>query len=132
MCTLGSRGERPFNNREHTVLESGNSPAFYKYVNSRRVHREGVAPLVDTQGNLAVTGVHKAEELNSQFSSVFTIDHGNLPDINQRSRVNLSNMNLSIERVREFMRMLPNKFSRSPDGIPSAVLRILSYELCRR
>ena len=26
--------------------------------------------------------------------------------------------------------MLPNKFSRNPDGIPSAVLRILSYELC--
>ena len=28
--------------------------------------------------------------------------------------------------------MLPNKFSRSPDGIPSAVLKVglLSYELC--
>ena len=25
---------------------------------------------------------------------------------------------------------LPNKFTRSPDGIPSAVLRSLSYELC--
>ena len=25
--------------------------------------------------------------------------------------------------------MLPNKFSRSPDGIPSAVLKVLSYEL---
>ena len=50
--------------------------------------------------------------------------------LNQRSRVNLSNMNLSIERVRKFMCMLPNKFSHSPDGIPSAVLRILSYELC--
>ena len=85
------------NSRELTVLESGNSPAFYKYVNSRRVHREGVAPLVDTQGNLAVTDVHKAEALNSQFSSVFIIDDGNLPDLNQRSRVNLSNMNLSME-----------------------------------
>ena len=91
------------NNRELTVLESGNSPAFYKYVNSRRVHRGGVAPLVDTQGNLAVTDVHKAEALNSQFSYVVTIDDGNLPDLNQRSRVNLSNMNLSIERVRKCM-----------------------------
>ena len=26
--------------------------------------------------------------------------------------------------------MLPNKFSRSPDGIHSAVLKVLSYELC--
>ena len=61
---------------------------------------------------------------------MFIIDDGNLPDLNQRSRVNLSNMNLSIERVRKFMCMLPNKFSHSPDGIPSALLRILSYELC--
>ena len=28
------------------------------------------------------------------------------------------------------MCMLPNKYSRSPDGIPSAVLKVLSYELC--
>ena len=51
------------------------------------------------------------------------MDDGNLPDFTQRSRVNLSDINLSAERV-------PNKFSRSPDGIPSAVLKVLSYELC--
>ena len=43
---------------------------------------------------------------------------------------NLSHINLSTERVRKFMCMLPNKYSRSPDGIPSAVLKVLSYELC--
>ena len=57
------------------------------------------------------------------------MDDGNLPDFTQRSRVNLSDINLSAERVRKFMCMLPIKFSRSPDGIPSAVLKVLSYEL---
>ena len=118
------------NNRERTILESGDCAAFYKYVNSQRVCREGVAPLLDAHGDLAVTAAQKAEALNGQFSSVFTMDDGNLPDFTQRSRVNLSDIILSAERVRKFMCMLPNKFSRSPDGIPSAVLEVLSYELC--
>ena len=58
------------------------------------------------------------------------MDDGNLPDFSQRSRDHLSDINLSTERVRKFMCMLPNKYSRSPDGIPSAVLKVLSYELC--
>ena len=71
--------------------------------------REGVAPLVDVHSDLAVTAAHKAEALNSQFSSVFTMDDGNLPDFSQRSRDNLPDINLSTEGVRKFMCMLPNK-----------------------
>ena len=89
-----------------------------------------IAPLVDVHGDLAVTAAQKAKALNSQLSSVFTMDDGNLPDFSQRSRDNLSDINLSTERVRKFICMLPNKYSRSPDGIPSAVLKVLSYELC--
>ena len=79
---------------------------------------------------VSCTATQKAEALNSQFSSVFTMDDGNLPGFTQRSRVNLSDINLSTERVRKFRCMLPNKYSRSPDGISSAVLKVLSYELC--
>ena len=118
------------NNRERTISESGDCAAFYKYVNSQRVCREGVAPIVDVHADLAVTAAQKAEALNSQFSSVFTMDDGNLPDFSQRSRDNLSDINLSTERVRKCMCMLPNN-SRSQDGISSAVLKVLSYELCR-
>ena len=78
------------NNREHTILGSGDCPAFYKYVNSQRVCREGVAPLVDVRGYLPVNAAQKAEALNSQFPSVFTMDDGNLPDFSQRSCDNSS------------------------------------------
>ena len=76
-------------NMERTILESGDCAAFYKYVNSQRVCREGVAPLMDAHGDLAVTAAQKAEALNGQFSSVFTMDDGNLPDFTQRSRVRI-------------------------------------------
>ena len=67
------------NNRERTKLESDDCAAFYKYVNSQRVCRKGVAPLMDAHGDLAVTAAQQAEALNGQFSSVFTMENGNLP-----------------------------------------------------
>ena len=68
--------------------------------------------------------------MNSQFSSVFTTDDGTVPILTQRTDAQLSTFDISPERVRKFMCKLPAKFSRSPDGIPAAVLKILSYELC--
>ena len=51
---------------------------------------------MDVHGDLAVTASQKAEALNSQFSSVFTMDDGNLPDFSQRSRDHLFDINLSV------------------------------------
>ena len=116
--------------REQNILESGDCSAFYKYVNLRRIHREGVAPLANKYGKLATSNNEKAEILNSQFSSVFTTDDGRVPFLTQRTDVQLSSVDISPERVRKFMCKLPAKFCRSPDGIPTAVLKILSYELC--
>ena len=99
-------------------------------MNLRRIHREGVAPLANKYGKLATSNNEKAEILNSQLSSVFTTDDGRVPFLTQRTDVQLSSVDISPERVRKFMCKLPAKFSRSPDGIPTAVLKILSYELC--
>ena len=118
------------NTREQNILESGDCSAFYKYVNLRRIHREGVAPLVNSYGKLETGNNEKAKVLNSQFSSVFTTDDGTVPILTQRTDAQLSTFDISPERVRKFMCKLPAKFSRSPDGIPAAVLKILSCELC--
>ena len=66
------------NNRKRTILEPGDCAALYKYVNSQRVCREGVAALVDGHGDLAATAAQKAEALNSPFSSVSIMDDGHL------------------------------------------------------
>ena len=68
--------------REQNILESGDCSAFYKYVNRRRIHREGVAPLANKYGKLATSNNEKAEILNSQFSSVFTTDDASAPMFN--------------------------------------------------
>ena len=118
------------NNRECTVLQSGDSSAFYRYINQRRACKHGIAPLLDANSELAVTDHDKADILNAQFTSIFTVDDGILPQVETRTQSQLSDINLSPEVIRKCMCTLPNKFSRSPDGIPSAVLRSLSFELC--
>ena len=77
------------NAREQNILESGDCSAFYKYVNLSRIHREGVAPLVNKHGDLATSNSEKAEVLNSQFSSVFTTDNGTVPISTQRTDAQL-------------------------------------------
>ena len=122
--------QRFVNNRECAILQSGDSSAFYKYVNNRRVSKDGVSPLFNTDGELSVTEPEKASILNQQFSSVFIDDDRNLPAMDMRTTAELSSITIYPELVRKFTCKLPNKFTRSPDGIPSAVLRSLSFELC--
>ena len=62
------------NARDQNILESGDCSAFYKYANLLRIHRGGVAPLLNKHGNLATSNNEKADVLNSQFSSVFTTE----------------------------------------------------------
>ena len=121
------------NNRECTVLQSGDSSAFYRYINQRRACKDGIAPLLNVHGELAVTDHDKADIyiLNAQFRSVFAVDDGILPQVETRTQSRLSDIHLSPELIRKCMCKLPNKFSHSPDGIPSAVLRSLSFELSK-
>ena len=72
------------------ILQSGDSSAFYKYVNNRRVSKDGVSPLLNTDGELSVTEPVKASILNQQFSSVFIDDDRNLPAMNMRTTAELS------------------------------------------
>ena len=52
--------QRFINNRECVILQSGDSPAFFKYVKNRRVSKYGVSPLLNTDGELSVAEPDKA------------------------------------------------------------------------
>ena len=115
--------QRFINNREcHTTVRRFVS-IFFKYVNNRRVSKDGVSPLLNTDGVLSVAEPDKPNILNQQFSSVCIDDDRNLPAMNMRTSAELSSITIYPELVRKFMCKLPNKFTRRPDGIPSAVLR---------
>ena len=70
--------------RENKLLEANNLGAFYKFVNKKLSSKTGIAPLLDSSGNLTVSDSERANLLNEYFHSVFTIDDGNLPAFPRR------------------------------------------------
>ena len=61
-------------NCEHKLAQNikSDSKSFYAYVRSKQNVRDKVGPLEDNVGNIITQGFLMAEELNMQFSSVFT------------------------------------------------------------
>ena len=61
-------------NFEHKLAQNikSDSKSFYAYVRSKQNVRDKVGPLKDNAGNIKTQGFLMAEELNMQFSSVFT------------------------------------------------------------
>ncbi len=115
---------------EQDVLMSGSQSRFYAYIQQRRTVRSGVAPLKGAHGPVAVTDADKATALQAQFSSVFTRDNGILPQFaDQMSRTNIEYFHISFEDVRKVLCKTPLNYGCTPDGIPCAVLRLLSFEL---
>ena len=61
-------------------IKSGDSSAFYRYINQRRACKHGIAPLLDVNSELAVTDHDKADII----TSIFTVDDGILPQVDRR------------------------------------------------
>ena len=61
-------------NFEHKLAQNikSDSKSFYACVRSKQIVRDKVGPLEDNFGNIVTQGFLMAEELNMQFSSVFT------------------------------------------------------------
>ena len=57
-------------------LESGNNKPFWKYVKSPKQYTFGISSL-KSNGNVITDSLSKAEILNSQFKSVFTLQSEN-------------------------------------------------------
>ncbi len=115
--------------RESSILSAGSRAQFYRFINQQRSVHSGVAPL-QSAGSYAVSDVDKATVLNNQFSSVFTHDNGHLPAFSNRTGgATFSSFVVTAEHVRKVLCKLDSKYERDPDGVPSAVLRSLSYEL---
>ncbi len=84
-------------------------------------------------GSIAVTDLEKASALSEQYSSVFTTDNNTRPQCQNRvpAGTTFRNIAISSESVRKVLCKLTEKYEHDPDGIPSAVLHALSYELAK-
>ena len=66
---------------------------FYRYVNKKLVCHDGIGPISDSNGSLVNDAGGKANIFAEYFSSVFTCDNGNTPNLESRcNNSNLSNI----------------------------------------
>ncbi|KAF2347762.1 Endonuclease/exonuclease/phosphatase [Trinorchestia longiramus] len=75
-------------NKEITVAAQAktNTKSSYKYVNDRRLKRDTIGPLIDSEGSTQTNYKSKVKILNTHFTSAFT--HENLPEIPQPHALN--------------------------------------------
>ncbi|KAF2348403.1 hypothetical protein FHG87_020840, partial [Trinorchestia longiramus] len=114
-------------NKEITVAAQAktNPKSFYKYVNDRRLKRDTIGPLIDSEGSTQTNNKSKAKIFNSYFTSVFT--HEDLTEIPQPHVLNtqeiLSDGVFTVEEVEEQLSILNPHKSTGPDGLGPRILK---------
>jgi hypothetical protein len=123
---------------EEKMLKTKNLGSFYRFVNGKLNNNDtGIAPLFDTNGNLLISDLDKANLLNDYFSSVFTNDNGLLPDFPSRFPPNvhatLDDISITPEIINKILCNLKSNSAAGPDLIPSIFFKktssIISYPL---
>ena len=101
---------------EKHVLLSGNIGAFYKHINARLSHKNGISSLKSKNDTLASSDLEKAETLNNFFVNIGTIDNGTILHIQSpTSKQHLSHINFNAVKVVKAIDGLKNQSSPGPD-----------------
>ena len=110
-----------------------NARAFWKYVNSNKKTRSNIPNLRRTDGIFTSSDQQKADVLNQQFASVFTIeDTQNFPqseDIDLQHV--LENIEVTEQKVREKLLKLRTDKSPGPDSVHPYILKTFADPLCK-
>ena len=111
-------------------LEHGNNKPFWKYIKARRNDNIGVAA-IKNNGILYHDSKTKAELLNHQFMSVFTMDDDtdHLPTMSHPKYPNIENITISIEGVEKLLDNINIHKASGPDKIPNIILKTCSKEI---
>ncbi|XP_072020312.1 uncharacterized protein [Amphiura filiformis] len=98
-------------------------------VKSKRCNQMGVAPLKDG-GYLHADPKVKANILNKQFTSVFSVDNSSaLPELGPRQNPPMSNITVDLNGVIKLLKNLKPHTASGPDGIPAKLLKETAEEL---
>ena len=119
--------------KEMKIVKSNNLGTFYKHVNKNSVHKSGIGPLKNADGNLVLDIIEKAELLNAYFVSICTIDNGLRPPLpysfSTLTSDKISTVVFRAEPVQRIMKKLKNKTSFGPDCLPTILYKQLASQL---
>ena len=109
-----------------------NVKEFYRYVNDRRIVRDSIGPLNDTDGSLKTDDADIARILNSYFSTVFTVeDTSNIPNVPERETARrLEDVIIIEEQVMKKLNELNAYKSFGPDGVHPRILKETREVIC--
>ena len=108
-----------------------NPKAFYQYVASKTVKREGIHDLINNDGNIVSNDKEKCDILNSYFSSVFTVEDTNdLPTIDSNKKIPpLVTCNITLKEMECALKNLNDSKSPGPDNFHPKFLKLCSNSL---
>jgi hypothetical protein len=98
---------------EERIINSNNTGAFYRFVNSRLTCKTGIGNLKDKNGNIVVDNQTKANLLNEFFASVGVADNGIDVDLKREvpENVSLDSVTFDPAVILRTIRRLKNKHS---------------------
>ena len=117
-------------NYETKIIESKNLGTLYRHINSRLIHKDGIAPICDSDGNLIVDNALKVKIVNNHFVNVGKPDNGNLKFLPQKFlKRDISSISFNAISIFKIISELKINSSPRPDGIPTILLKNLKNVL---
>lgn len=108
---------------EHNICINTNTKKFYNYVNKKLKTKSSIPPLLDSNNKLLFSNLDKANLLNSSFQKTFTTDDSRIPPTPLRQSELMPSFNITKSDVLLAVSRVKDKISRTPEGIPSYVIK---------
>ena len=106
-----------------------NLKKFWSFIKSKKKENSGVAPLMKN-GTVHSDSQAKADILNMQFSSVFTIGNAsNAPSLGVSTYSELPHITVYVAGVRKLLEDIKPHKATGPDGIPAKLLKDYAADL---
>ena len=124
------------NRIDDIVCNQENSSKSFWQVMGRFMGKKGtsvvIPPLQKQDHTFAFTDLEKADELNSYFASISTVDDANIeiPNLNTRSDIDITNIQVRESEVIDILKILKVNKATGPDGISNRMLKSTCNTIC--
>ena len=105
---------------EKKIIDAGNSGQFHNFINRKLGQTHKVGILKGMSGAVHTTDAEKADELNSYFSSINTVDNNVMPDfaVGRKDSNKLEDVHFTPNILVKVCKKIHTKLTTDPDGYP--------------